>query len=92
MSKLTGDKLPAKNAQTYFRGRETDEAVAKQIRKKERAAEAAKTANLRRLRLEKEAADKEVSDRLAAENGGQPAKSGRRKPVARKRAAIRMIY
>lgn len=92
MSKLTGNKAPAKNAQTYFRRNETDEATAKQIRKKERAALAEKTANLRRLRLEKEAADKEVSDRLAAENGGQPAKSGRPKPVARKRTAIRMIY
>lgn len=92
MSKPMGDKTPAKNAQTYFRGAEKDEATAKQIRKKERAAEAAKTANLRRLRLEKEAADKEVADRLAAESGGQPAKSGRKKPAARKRAAVRMIY
>lgn len=92
MSKLTGNKAPAKNAQNYFRRNETDEATAKQIRKKERAAQAEKTANLRRLRLEKEAADKEVSDRFAAENAGQPAKSGPKKPVARKRTAIRMIY
>ena len=79
-------------AQTYFRPAELDETAAKQIRKKERAAEAAKTANLRRLRLEKESADKEAADRLAAENGGPPAKPARRSKAVRKRAAVRLIY
>lgn len=88
----TGENSPAKKAQTYFHGAVHDDTAAKQIRKKERAAEAAKMANLRRLRLEKEAADKEAADRLAAANGGQPAKPARRPKTARKRAAVRMIY
>lgn len=92
MSKLAGAKTAATNAQSFFRRTERDDAAAKQIRKKERAAEAAKTANLRRLRLEKEAADKEAAAKLAAENGGGPAEPARQKPAARKRAAKRMIY
>ena len=56
MSRLPGEKTPAKNAQAYFRRSGRDEATATQIRKEERAADAAKMANLRRLRLEKEAA------------------------------------
>ena len=83
---------PEKNAQSYFHRTEQDEASAKQIRKKERAAEAAKMENLRRLRLEKEAADKEAADKLAAENGGQPPKPARRTKATRKRAAVRLIY
>jgi hypothetical protein len=79
-------------AQTYFRRAKHDEDAAKQIRKKERAALAAKIENLRRLRLEKESADKEAADRLAAANCGQPAKRARRSKLARKRAAVRMIY
>jgi hypothetical protein len=86
------ENTPANSAQNYFRRAELDEASAKQIRKKERAAEAAKTANLRRLRLEKESRDKEAADKLAAENGGQPAKPARRPKAARKRKAVRMVY
>ena len=86
------ENTPAASAQNYFRRAEQNEATAKQIRKKERSDDAAKTANLRRLRLEKESADKEAADRLAAENGGQPAKPARRPKAARKRAAVRMIY
>lgn len=85
------ENTPANSAQNYFRRAELDDASAKQIRKKERAAEAAKTANLRRLRLEKESKDKEAADKLAAENGGQPAKPARAK-AARKRKAVRMVY
>ena len=84
------ENTPANNAQTYFRRAERDEAAAKQIRKKERAAEATKIANLRRLRLEKEAVDKEGADKVAAENGPQPPAS--RAKTARKRPAVRMIY
>ena len=84
----SGENTATKNAQTYFRRAGRDETAAKQIRKKERAAEAAKTANLRRLRLEKEAAEKEAADRLAAENGGPPAKPA----AARKRRPLRLIY
>ena len=82
MPRSTGDKSQAKNAQTYFRRTVRDEATASQIGKDERAAEAAKMANLRRLRLEKEAADK-----LAAENAAppvKPAKPERQRPPARK--------
>ena len=85
----TGENTAAKSARTYFRRAESDEAAAKQIRKKERAAEATKVENLRRLRLEKEAADKEAADKLSAESG-KPAKPARR-PKA-KRAGVRMIY
>ena len=86
------ENTPANNAQTYFRRAERDETAAKQIRKKERAAEAAKIANLRRLRLEKEALDKEGADKVAAEKGGQPAKPASRAKTARKRPIVRMIY
>lgn len=82
----------ANKAQTHFRRPEQDEAAAKQIRKKQRTADAAKIANLRRLRLEKETSDKEAADRLAAASGGQPSKPARRSKPARKRAAVRMIY
>ncbi len=88
----TRENNPAKGAQNYFRRAEQDETTAKQIRKKERAAEAVKTENLRRLRLAKESADKEAADKAAAEHGGQPAKPARRAKSARKRTAVRMIY
>ena len=88
MPSSTGEKSHAKNAQTFFRRSARDEVAAGQIRKEERAAGAAKMANLRRLRLEKEAADK-----LAAENGPAPVKSERPKPAARKPAAtVRITY
>ena len=88
MSRLPGEKTPAKNAQAYFRRSGRDEATATQIRKEERAADAAKMANLRRLRLEKEAADK-----LAAEKDTAPAQPARQKPAARKPAAtVRITY
>jgi hypothetical protein len=82
----------AKTAQTYFHQPAGDEATAKQIRKKERATEAAKTANLRRLRLEKEAGEKQAADKLAAESGGKPAKPAAQKPAAPKRRAVRLVY
>lgn len=88
----TPENSPTKKAQTYFRRAEHDEGAAKQSRKNDRAAEAAKIAKLRRLRLEKEAADKEAACRLAAANDGQPAKPARRPKATRKRAAVRMIY
>jgi len=88
MSRLPGEKTPAKNAQAYFRRSGRDEATATQIRKEERAADAAKMANLRRLRLEKEAADK-----LAADNGTEPPKTAQEKQPARKQAAtVRITY
>jgi hypothetical protein len=82
-----------KNARRYFAKPDQNETSAKQIRKKERAADAAKTAKLRGLRLAKEAADKEVADKLAAEKAeAQAGKRPARRTPERKRAPVRMIY
>jgi hypothetical protein len=86
MSSLPGEKSHAKKAHAYFRGAQRDEAAASQILKDERAADAAKMAKLRHLRLEKEAADK-----LAAEGGTEPTKPAQEKPAARKRPATTRI-
>jgi len=56
-----------KGAQKYFTKAAQDDTLAKELRKKERSAMAAKTAKLRALRLAKEAADKEEADRLAGQ-------------------------
>jgi hypothetical protein len=70
-----------KGAQKYFTKTAQDDTLAKEVRKKERSATAAKTAKLRALRLAKEATDKEAADQLAAQNTGAiPA--ARRKRVA----------
>ena len=79
-----------KGAQKYFKSEAHDETAAKQARKKERAGEAAKTAKLRALRLAKEAADKEVTDKTTAENGGVPTK--RKRAAAVKSTMVRMSY
>jgi hypothetical protein len=83
-----------KNAQKYFRKTEQSETLAKQSRKKERNADAAKTAKLRGLRLAKEAADKEEADKLASQSAdGLPGmKRAARRPSQPKRATVRMIY
>jgi len=73
-----------KSAQHYFKKADLQpDALAKQVRKKERAASAANTARLRELRLAKEAAEKQ-----AGENGAAP----RRKPVRAARTVVRMTY
>ena len=88
MPKMPGEKTAATNAQAYFRRTTRDDAAASQIRKEERAADAAKMAKLRRLRLEKEAADK-----LAAGNEPEPAKPAQEKRPARKPAGtVRITY
>ena len=83
-----------KNARRYFTKPDQNETSAKQTRKKERTADAAKTAKLRGLRLAKEAADKEVADKLAAEKA--EAQAGAKRPARRtpehKRTPVRMIY
>jgi hypothetical protein len=79
-----------KSAQSHFRKAEQSETSLKQARRKERAADAAKTEKLRALRLAKEAADK-----LAAETEAQTsvgAKSPARGPQKSGRGSIRMIY
>ena len=55
-------------AQKYFTQSEQRDTLVKQEIEKERAATDAKTARLRALRLAKEAADREVAEKLAAEN------------------------
>jgi hypothetical protein len=77
-----------KSAQSHFRKADQTETSLKQVRRKERAADAAKTERLRALRLAKEAQDK-----TAAETEAQT--DGREKPVAqphRKSKPVRMIY
>jgi hypothetical protein len=79
------------SAQKYFKKAEQSETLAKQVNKKERAASAAKTANLRELRLAKEAADKlaaEAAEALAPAKG----KRAVRRPRQAKRASVRMVY
>ena len=56
----TTQSAAEKNAEKYFRKAERSEMTAKQELKKERAATATKTANLRELRLAKEATEKVV--------------------------------
>lgn len=81
------------NAQKYFKKAEQSDTTAKNTRKKERADHAAKTARLRALRLAKETADKQAADKQAAENpGAKTDKTRRKRNVAAKPAAIRMIY
>ena len=81
-----------KNAQKYFRKTEQSEALSKQTRKKERTADAAKTARLRGLRLAKEAVDKEEADKLAAKKSEAQSKRPARRLPQPKRASVRMIY
>jgi hypothetical protein len=84
-----------KNAQKYFKkAGAQDETLAKQTRKKELAAAAAKTAKLRDLRLAKERADKEASDKLAAEQPGTAAEAKPRKRATPAKAPtmVRMTY
>jgi hypothetical protein len=80
-----------KNAQHYFKKAEQQpDALAKQTRKKERAASAMNTARLRELRLAKEATDKEVADTLAAENPAAVAAPRHKRAPATK--MVRMTY
>ena len=74
-----------KSAQQYFKKTDLQpDALAKQLRKKERAAGAANTARLRELRLAKEAAEKQAAD----ENGAAP----RPKSVRAARSVLRLTY
>jgi hypothetical protein len=78
-----------KSAQMHFRKAEQGETSLKQALRKERAADADKTAKLRALRLAKEA-----QDNLAAETEAQSAgvKSTAQRPRQTKRGPVRMIY
>lgn len=76
------------SAQTYFRKTEQSDELIKKTLKKERAASAAKTANLRQLRLAKEAADKEEAEKLEA---GRPA-ARKREPRSKPAAMLRLRY
>jgi hypothetical protein len=69
-----------KGAQKYFAKAAKDETLAKEISRKERNAGAAKINRLRELRLAKEAGEKAVADKVAAET---PSKA----PVAKRKSA-----
>jgi hypothetical protein len=93
MDDQTKQSTAQKGAQKYFKKEAQDDTLGKQARKKERAAGAAKTAKLRALRLAKEAVDKEVADKQAAENGGKPPAARRKRTAAAKPAGmVRMSY
>ena len=80
-----------KNAQHYFRKAELQpDTLAKQLRKKERVADAANTKRLRELRLAKEAEEQQARDKLAAEQG-TTAPTARKRPRATK-SVVRMTY
>jgi hypothetical protein len=94
MNDQTKQSTAQKGAQKYFKKEShDDDTLGKQARKKERAAGAAKTAKLRALRLAKEAADKDVADKQAAENGGKvPAAKRKRAAAAKPAGMVRMSY
>jgi hypothetical protein len=79
-----------KSAQNHFKKAEQTEASLKQVRRKERAADAAKTEKLRALRLAKEAQDKLAAETEAQTNLG--AKPVDQPPRKTKRGPVRMIY
>jgi hypothetical protein len=79
-----------KSAQNHFRKAEQSETSLKQARRKERAADAAKTEKLRALRLAKEAQDKLAAETEAPTDAG--AKPAARRPRQSKRGPVRMIY
>lgn len=81
-TRSASDKNAARSrAQTHFAASEQRETAVRQMIENERAAVAARTEKLRKLRLAKEEAD-----RVAAENAPKPA-AAPAKPRARKRAA-----
>ena len=74
-----------RNAQSHFTHSERRDELVRQEIEKERNAVDAKTAKLRALRLAKEAAEKEETDRLAAER----AKSGAAEPKTKRKRAVK---
>ena len=86
----TSGNSPEKNAQKHFSRAETTETLFTEMRRKEQAKDASKTARLRNLRLSKEAADKVEAEKQAAENPTAVKPAKRRAP--RKKAAKVMIY
>ena len=79
-----------KSAQNHFKKAEQSETNLKQARRKERAADAAKTEKLRALRLAKEAQDKLAAESEAGTDAG--AKPAAKRPQQGKRGPVRMIY
>jgi hypothetical protein len=77
------DEAARRKAQDQFAKVKQRDAEALKDREKVEAAEAAKTARLRALRLAKEAVDKEVADKEAAEKAA--AAAAKPAPVRRKR-------
>jgi hypothetical protein len=82
MDEKTKQSSAQQGAQKYFRKEAAqDDSHAKNVRK-ERAANASKTAKLRALRLEKETADKESADKLSRESPGATSASPRKRSSA----------
>jgi len=73
-----------RKAQNHFAASEQRDALVRKEIEKERAVSAAKTAKLRALRLAKEASDKEVASRLAAEEAEAKPRKTRTAPRARR--------
>ena len=87
---MSNFKVSQTNGESHFRASERSESTLKQTRKKERAADAAKTARLRGLRLAKEAAEK-----LAIENAAPQAGKGAKRaksPSQPKPRVTRLVY
>jgi hypothetical protein len=93
MDEQTKQSSAQKGAQKYFKKEAAqDDSHAKQARK-ERAANAAKTAKLRGLRLAKEAAEKDSADKSATESHGATSAAPRKRTSAMKTTGmVRMRY
>ena len=81
-----------KSAQNFFAKTGQDESLAKQSRKKERAAVDAKTAKLRELRLAKESSEKVEADRAASEAPSTPAVKRKRAAAVKAPKVLRFTY
>jgi hypothetical protein len=92
MPKSTTPQDSEASAQKYFKKAEQSETLGKQARKKEKAVSAAKTANLRELRLAKEAADKLAAETAEALSPTKAKKRAAPRPKQAKRPSVRMVY
>jgi len=78
-------------AQKYFTKTGRDDALSKDVGKKERSANSAKMARLRAMRLAKEADDKKEADKLAAEGTAPSRHRGANGKVAVKPPKMRRL-
>jgi hypothetical protein len=95
MTNSTRQNIAEKNAQKYFKRADDSGTSAKRIRRMDRAADAAKTAKLRGLRIAKELADKEAAVAPAgdqAKNSGAEHGTPKRAAKTKRSAMVRMTY